>query len=203
MSEREALLDAIAEVILEDGYRHATATSISERAGLDALAFDVHFASVEQCLIAAHESTTQRAFSAAYAAYASCKGTWAEAVHEALGGMLAFFAEHPAATHLWAVEARHAGHQLIPAVDSATQRVIELLEPGFADAAESDPPPRVAAEMVAGGLFEMIRLHTVDGRVQALPEALPIATMITLTPFVGRTRASEIAKPDRSPPGTS
>jgi hypothetical protein len=42
-------------------------------------------------------------------------------------------------------------------------------------------------------LFDLIRAHAVERRIESLPESLPTATLIALSPFVGSEQAEQLA----------
>jgi AcrR family transcriptional regulator len=192
--ERSALLIALAELTLARPYEDITADQIAARAGARPEAFDQHFQSKESCLLAAYDAVTKQAFAAASLAYVNSAGSWAEAVHQALGALLDFLAGTPAFTNLYAIETARAEKPLAEARDRALARFMEFLEPGFSEADEEVMPPRIASETIAGGFFELIRLHVVRGSIAALPQALPVATIVTLSPFVGLDEAKRIAR---------
>src|SRR5690606_10761896 len=101
----------------------------------------------------------------------------------------------------YAVEAWRAGKPLRRSREQAAQRLMELLEPGFAQADEGTAPPRLVSEMTAGSFFELVRLYASSGRTEQLEEAVPVITTVALAPFVGREEAQRIARGRRGDSG--
>lgn len=189
--DRERLFVALAELVVRYGYREVTPESVAEHAGLPAEAFHARFASIDDCMLAAYDAAADQAFAAAADAFASSPGGWPESVHAALARLLEFLAGSPAMTRMFAVEALHTGAPALTRLDRALDRFAELFEPGYELA--DPPPPPVTTEAVSGSVFELVRGHAAEHRLEELPLALPTATVVTLTPFVGAAEAERIA----------
>lgn len=189
--ERERLFVALAELIAEQGYDSVPAALVSKRAGLPHDAFERCFDSIEECLLAAFEAAAEQAFTASADVYVQTLGSWAEAVHAALAQLLDFLAGSPELTRMCIVETLHAGSPALERRDLVLDRFADFLEPGYAESA--DPPPEVVSEAISGGVYELIRVHAVERRVEALPRSLPEATVIALSPFVGSEEAERLA----------
>lgn len=188
--ERERLFVALAESIAERGYENAEPALVAERAGLP-LPFERYFDSVEECLLGAFEAAAEQAFAASADAYMQTPGGWAEAVHAALAQLLDFLAGSPELTRMCIVDALYAGSPALERRDRVLARFADFLEPGYAES--PDPPPEVVSEAISGGVYELIRAHAVERRVESLPHSLPEATVIALSPFVGSEEAERLA----------
>lgn len=188
--ERERLFVALAEAIAAHGYEDTTPALVAERAGLP-YPFEHYFESVEACLLGAFEAIAEQAFAATEDAYSQTSGGWAEAVHAALAQLLDFLAGSPELTRICIVEALYAGSPALERRDRVLARFADFLEPGYAES--PDPPPEVVSEAISGGLYELVRAHALERRVEALPRSLPEATVIALSPFVGSEEAERLA----------
>lgn len=195
--ERDALLISLAELTLTHRYEDIAAEQIARGAGLGPEAFERHFESKQSCLATAYDALTEQAFASASLAYVNTSGSWAMAVYETLRALFDFLAGAPAFTNLYAIETVRSERAIAQARDRALTRLMEFLEPGFSEVDEEVMPPRIAAEAIAGGLFELIRLHVARGRTDGLPDALPVATVVALSPFVGLEQAERIARGDQ------
>jgi len=189
--EREQLFVALAELVVEQGYERTAPEQVTARAELPHDAFDRYFDSKRECLLAAFEAGAEQALTASADAYMSSPGSWAEAVHAALAGLLDFLAGSPAMTRMCTVEALNAGSPALERRDRVLERFADFLEPGYAQ--RPDPPPTVVSEAISGGVFELIRAHAVERRIESLPQSLPEATVIALSPFVGSEQAERLA----------
>lgn len=137
------------------------------------------------------DTFADQAFTAAADAYMRTPGNWEQAIQAALAGLFEFLAAAPEPTRACVVEALHSGRPGLERRDRLLARFAEFLEPGYTESA--DPPADVVAEAVSGGVYELIRTHVVERRIDELPEALPAATVIALSPFVGSSEAERLA----------
>lgn len=192
-TKRERLMVALAELSSEQGYAETTVAQIAERAELGQDDFYAHFAGKEECLLAAYDAAVDQAFSAAMRAFGSTPGTWAQATHAALRRLLDFLADTPALTNLCVVEAYHTGDRVFPRRQRALSLFSTFLEPGYSEA-QNEPPTRLMSELIAGGVFDIIHKHTLERRLDQLPDALPAVTVLTLSPFVGNDEAARLAE---------
>jgi hypothetical protein len=137
------------------------------------------------------EPFADRAFRLATAAYAASAASWERGIQSALAELLAFLARQPEQTQTCVAIASNE-HPAVPMYrDQVIGRFTTLLSPGFAIPLK--PPPPVVAEAIGWGILELIRIHVEERRIEDLPNALPDATLIALTPFVGPAGAEQVA----------
>lgn len=192
-SERQRILAAFTDLLAEQGYASTTEDQIIKRARVTRPAFDRHFADKEDCLLAAHASALGHVFGAATRAFLGAGGSWAEATRAGLAEMLEVTAGAPALTRLCITAAFQGGERAAERHSRAMELFTGLLEPGYLATGERAGGARLTREMIAGGIFELIRTHAIEQRLDELPEALPSVTILTLTPFVGKEEADRIA----------
>jgi AcrR family transcriptional regulator len=196
--ERGAILAAFAEHVAENGYRATTEADTVARAGVEAEAFGRYFPDTEACFVAAYDAAAQQCFSLVAEAYIHRGGTWIEGAHAALAALLEFVAGTPAFARLATVEIVNVGPRGLAHRDKSLDLFMELLEPGYFG--DSPPPSRLVSEMIAGGIFELMRRHAMEGRLEQLPDALPAITVVALAPFIGLTEARRLAALPRHSP---
>ncbi len=142
---------------------------------------------------AACELFVDQAFTAAATAYMGTSGSWAQAVHAALGGLLDYLARSPF-TRACFVDELHAGVAALERRDRALDRFADFLEPGYSQSPQgSEALSGVVSEAVSGGVYELIRRRVAEGRIASLPAALPEVTVLALAPFVGPEEAERLA----------
>jgi AcrR family transcriptional regulator len=190
---RELLLAAMAELVAEHGYEHASPPAVAARAGVSRSVFALHFESKEGCLLAAYDAAAEQAFSAAAAAFVATPGSWAEATHAALDGLLEYAAATPTFARLAEQALIHGGERAVARRAQVLDLFMEFLEPGYAIAGEPPDAPRTASHLIGGAVYELLRRHVAEDRLAELPYALPEITLIVLSPFVGREEALRIA----------
>lgn len=138
----------------------------------------------------ARGSFADEAYAATAAAYASSPDDWEVAVREAIAGLFGFLSGRSGQTKACVVGDHGLGLPAIASRDRDIERFVALLRHGY-DGPRS--PPAVVAEAIGGGIYELVRSHVLDRRLDELPAAAPAATVIALSPFVGNKRANEVA----------
>jgi hypothetical protein len=136
---------------------------------------------------APRSSFVDEAFAVTAAAYVREPGTWENGIQAAISQLFDFLASRPAQTNACIVDHCGAGPEALAQRDRALDRFVELLRPGLAAAAT--PPPPVVAEAIAGGIYEVVRGHVLERRLDDLPAAVPDATVVALSPCTGAKRS--------------
>jgi hypothetical protein len=137
------------------------------------------------------DSFADQAFAAAAEAYACAPGSWERAIGAAIAGLFDFLAERPGQTETCIVRDCGTGRAALARRDRTIARFADLLEPGFATAAA--PPPPLVAEAIGGGIYEIVRSHVLERCLDLLPDAVPDATVVALSPFLGAAGAVALA----------
>jgi AcrR family transcriptional regulator len=191
-SQRERIMDAVAQLSAEKGYANVTLEDIAERAAVSLQAFYEHFADKEDAFLVAYEvghgkgrALVERVHDAA--------PDWPHAVRAGIMALLEFLATEPAFTHLALVDALIATPRTAERSNRGIVRYAELLAPGFDEAPDASKPPAVTIEAIAGGIFELCLTYTVQGHVAELTELAPWVTYLALAPFVGTEVAGRVA----------
>lgn len=136
-------------------------------------------------------SFADQAFAAAAEAYAATPQGWERAVRSAIVALFEFLVDQPARTSACVAGEGGAGRDALARRDQLIDRFLTLLRPGFA--AADRPPPPVVAEAIGGGIYDLVRSHVVERRLDRLAEAIPDATVVALSPFLGPAEALEVA----------
>jgi hypothetical protein len=132
-----------------------------------------------------------QAFSATAEAYTTARGGWEQAVHAAIAALFEFLAARAPQTSACIVADCGAGRDALASRDRTIARFVELLRPGF-EATQPAPPP-VVGEAIGGGIYELVRGHVLERRLGELPDAVPDATVVALSPFIGAAEAIDLA----------
>jgi hypothetical protein len=116
--------------------------------------------------------------------------TWEESVRAAYEAMFSFGIEEPEYTTLGAVEMYTVGRRALQTRDTVMEGLEALLVPGYE--LTPDTPP-IAAEAIGGAIYALIYDQVKNNGPESLPELAPMATYMTLAPFVGAEQAYERA----------
>jgi AcrR family transcriptional regulator len=181
----ERVLRALAAAVAEKGYGATTVAEVVERAGTSQRAFYGHFKNKEEAFLAALDSGSAQMLAAVLPAFRRAE-SWPESVRAAYEAMFAFGIEEPEYTRLGAVEMYAVGIPALQARDTVMEGLEGLLYPGFEQA--PDVPP-IAAEAIGGAIHALIRDQVKRNGPESLPELVPMATYMTLAPFLGAEEA--------------
>jgi hypothetical protein len=139
--------------------RRSLANSVSSAANLDVVLLDRVDAAFESAASKASEALD------------GCPAGPDIDVHfdAALRAVLEAAAAAPDATRLCLVEAPGLGAKAVEAKERGLQRFVDLLDGELADARGGEAPPLVA-EMVVGGIYEVVQRAARAGDVAGLPD---------------------------------
>jgi AcrR family transcriptional regulator len=190
-SQRERILDAVANLTAANGYASLKVEDIAETAAVSLQAFYEHFIDKEDAFLVAYEvghakgqAIVERAFLAA--------PDWQHGVKAGIAALLAFLGSEPSFAHLGLIDTSTATPRAAERSNAGMTAYAQMLVPGM-EQAGSQAPPTIAIEAIAGGLFELFLHHALQGRTHELPKLTVPATYIALAPFIGGEEAARVA----------
>lgn len=189
-SQRDRLIDAMAQTVAVKGYPGTSLTDVCGAAGVSTKAFYAHFSDKEACFLATFDRGISLVRKSLLKVHTQ-PTPWARRIHGNLEFLLRVLADEPAFATLSVVEVMAAGPR-------ALQRRSELLDGFtvfFADAPRRAGWPRVPDEVVramVAGIYGLIHEYVASGRTAQLPDLLPDLTYFALVPFIG-PRAAAVA----------
>lgn len=139
-SQRGRLLDALAETVAERGYGATTIGDIVARAQVSRSTFYEHFASKEECFLAAYDTGVEVLLGAIAEAAAQVEG-WREQVIASIEAYLEVLAVEPAFARTMMVEAMAAGNAALERRRAMHERLARGLK-RLHEAARAEDPSR-------------------------------------------------------------
>jgi len=188
----ERILRALASVVAEKGYPAMTVNDVASRASISLSTFYSHFADKEEAMLAAVDSGSAQMLATTLPAFRRAPD-WPHAVRGAFGAMFAFCAAEPEYTRLGAIEVYAAGRRALEKRDEVITGMEMLLAPGYELNSEVSP---IAAEAIGGAIYSMIYEQVRRDNIEYLQEIAPLATYMTLAPFLGAEKACAVANSD-------
>jgi AcrR family transcriptional regulator len=192
-SQRERILDAVANLTAADGYAALKVEDIAVEAALSLNAFYEHFEDIEDAFLVAYEVGHGKALAIVENAYAA-ETDWRLAVRAGLAALFDFLAAERAFAQMALVDALTATPRTAERSNVGIDAFARMLVPGLEETARQNPLPMVTIEAIAGGLFELCLHYALERKVQEMPELTPTATYIALTPFLGGAEAARVAE---------
>ena len=187
--QAERILRALASVVAEKGYPAMTVGDIAARASISLSTFYANFADKEEAMLAAVDSGSAQMLASTLPAFRRASD-WPHQVRGAFSSMFSFCAAEPEYTTLGAIDVYAAGKRALEQRDRVMESMEALLVPGFERNPQASP---IAAEAIGGAIYSMIYDQVQRGGAQSMQEIAPLATYITLTPFVGAEEACAVA----------
>jgi AcrR family transcriptional regulator len=196
-SQRERIMDALADIVAEKGYAGLTVTEIARRANVSHKTFYEHFPGKRDAYLAAGRTGGEWGFQAAVEAYAVHAGDWPRAVAAGLQAYLRYLAAEPGHARLGFVDIFTADPEVLVLRDEIVAAFVAYLDPGFELAART--VPRIAAQAIGGAVLEILQDHIQREPIERLPELAPQVVYIVLTPFLGPRPAARVAVGEAEP----
>jgi AcrR family transcriptional regulator len=191
-SQRERILDAVANLTAAQGYAELKVEEIAERAAVSLQAFYEHFADKEDAFLVAYEVGHDKALAMVERAY-TAEPDWRLGVRAGIATLLRFLAAEPSFAHVALVDALVATTRTAERSTAGVSAFAQMLVPGADGAAGGRTPSDVTIEAIVGGIFNLCLHYALEGRIRELPELTVSATYIALAPFVGSEEAARIA----------
>jgi AcrR family transcriptional regulator len=186
----ERILDATTALIASVGYRAMTIDAIVARAGVSLSTFYAHFAGRQEVLVAALDAGQARLVGVTLPPYRRAR-EWPIAVRAAFEAMFAFFVAEPDFARMAMVEVYAAGGEALARRGRMLRGLQVYLDPGFERAPGVAP---IVAEAIGGATYALVGAEIRRAGVGRLPALAPLATYLTLAPFLGAEEAATVAR---------
>lgn len=189
---REWLLAAFGKATAERGYANLEVEDVLRHAGVSRAAFDVHFASLEEGLLAAQEAFFDRLWLDVAGA---CEedGEWPTRVRSALGAVLATLVEASAVARVFVVEAAAASLAAAERQLAVMERFARLLGEGRRLYPAAASLPAATERALVGGVASIVSGHLLMEDTEAIPAIEPELVELLLTPYLGGVEARRAA----------
>lgn len=195
-NQRERLIAGLAEAIAENGYAGTTIAHITSHAAVSRRTFYEHFASKDECFVAAYDTVMAELRERVGGAFEAEEDDWPQAIRAGIAAMLRFLTAEPHLARLCMVEALVAGPVVVERYDAAIQSFV----PYFRGGRQGRSPEVLARlsptteEALVGGMMSLISRRIIAGRTAELEELLPDLVEFALTPYLGGEEAAKVAR---------
>lgn len=191
-SQRERILEAMAELVAERGYRSTTIEHIVRRARVARATFYESFDNREACLLAgfdeAVEETRRRVEEAV-----SEVGEWPDRVRAGLVALIDYVLAEPALARTCLVESMTVGPAALARYEQALQSFTHYLAGGREVRDDGAELPDTLEDSLVGGIVWMLHQRLLHDQVEEIPALLPTMLEFSLAPYLGEERAAEFA----------
>lgn len=203
-SQRQRLLDAMAELCSTKGYHATTIAEIVASAGVSRATYYELFKDKEDCFLATIEEALRRLQSAVLpVALRDEQDRWADRVPEVVEALLRFLAEEPAYSKTAIIEALACGERAFELYTAGASMVAALIDQGREAASPDAQLPKRTARIVLGAGEWLVTSEMIAGRTERVTELAPDFVYIAVLPFLGQEEAlrrmGELARSPRGP----
>jgi AcrR family transcriptional regulator len=193
-SQRERIVDATAAIVAEKGLAALTIPEIARRANVSHQTFYDIYASKHEAFLGAQKVGLHQALRVAVDAYEAQGADWPRAVAAGARALIEYLASEPAHAHLTLVDTFAACPEAIEIRNAGVHAFAAYLRPGYELGSDDVPVPAVAAEAVAGGIWEIFHHYIENDCITELVSTVPQVTYFALLPFLGPVAAAEVAR---------
>lgn len=193
-SQRERIVDATAAIVAEKGFAGLTIPEIASRANVSHETFYEMYSTKHDAFLGAQKVGLHQALRVTVEAYEAHKGEWHEGVAAGIHALTDYVSSEPMHAHLTLVDTFGASPEAIEIRESALQSFTGYLQPGLQHAPSHVDVPEIAAEAVAGGIWQVLHHYIEHRRVHELRDAAPQLIFLTLSPFLGPETAADVAR---------
>jgi AcrR family transcriptional regulator len=190
VSDRDRILQAMADCCAEAGYRETTVEAVLERAGVTPESFETHFFGKEDCALAALNKIVSEALTRISMADTRGDEVVDRRKFEGLA-ILELAAGRTSFTDLVLIQARQGGSGRMHDSYESAARVLALMLERTGGTAWR---PGTAGRAALGGIEAVVRRELAAGRTERLPRLLPDFVYAALVPFVGQGEALRQAR---------
>ncbi|HEX3432603.1 MAG TPA: TetR/AcrR family transcriptional regulator [Solirubrobacteraceae bacterium] len=193
-SQRERIVDATAAIVAEKGFAGLTIPEIASRANVSHETFYEMYPTKHAAFLGAQKVGLHQALRVTRDAYEAHADAWHGGVAAGMHALMEYVCSEPSHAHLTLVDTFGASPEAIEIRESALQAFTAYLQPGFEHAPAHVDVPDVAAEAVAGGIWQVLHHYIEQNRMDELCDAAPQLIFLTLNPFLGPELAADTAR---------
>ena len=192
-NQRERIVDATAAAVAAKGLARLTIPEIARRANVSHQTFYEIYPTKHDAFLGALKVGMHQALLVTAKAYEAHEHDWPRAVVAGLHALIDYVASEPAHAHLSLVDTFAASPDAIEIRDRALHSFSAYLSPGYGLAPKGLQVPVIAAEAIAGGIWQILHDYIDNGRIAELPEIAPQVAYLALVPFLGSEAAAAAA----------
>lgn len=181
-NQRERILAAVAQAAAALGYADMSVEAVIERAGVSRRTFYDHFKNKEEAFLAAYDAAVLQQVRHIRQAYLKEAGV-RERLRAGLGAYLEFMANEPDFARMCTVEVLAAGPRAVARRTAAMRMFAEIIEENIVELAPGCTVAALAAEMIVGGIYEVVFSRILAGLTDELPDL--VEDLLTTILLVG------------------
>jgi AcrR family transcriptional regulator len=194
LPERDAVAEAVVDLMVERGYEEMSVEAVVERAGVARGEFDRRFDGLEDCVLRVYWQHTDAFTEMVVAAYEE-EDTWREGFRAAAYTAARWIRDNPRILEFGTVRMFGAGLMAQAQRASHLQRMVDLIDAGREELDDPDSVGRGVAEGVFGSIYEFAVKEVQSGEgTRSAVDFVPELMFIAVRPYLGHAAAREELK---------
>jgi AcrR family transcriptional regulator len=198
-SQRDRILQAMAETVAANGYAASTVAEIVERAGVSRATFYELFRGKDDCVTAAANTLLGELVTVVTTQYSPDKPL-VNVIRDAMAATLGLLSGRPAQAKMIFFEAMVSIPSVRQVYLSGVNVLLSLLDQIRVDGAPGTQTPPATARAAIGACEALIRNQIQIGKTEELPAILPDLLYGALVAYIGQDAALEQARMARDNP---
>ncbi len=190
-SQRDRLLDAMAESCARKRYAEVSVADIVATAKVSRSTFYEIFPDKESCFLAAYDAILGRFITEVIKACQDPALTWPEQIELGIEASLDFLAAEPAFARMCIVDMFSAGPEALGRYLSAVRMIAAFVDGGRIQMPDREDVPESIGTMSVNGAAVVIRAEIVADRTQEVARVGPDILYALLVPYMDREEALE------------
>jgi AcrR family transcriptional regulator len=191
-SQRERMVEAMIQVVADQGFAETTVADIISAAGVSRATFYEQFADKEDCFVAAYATVMDRMLAFVSEGFAADDGgDWIERLRGGIRSLLRYLAQNPVAVRVGIVEGFGAGARARDRYQQAVSAFFPFIDAGRDLVDDSARIPGETSRVVVGGISALIFNEASEGNPRNLPQLLPEMIYLAVVPYMGHDAALE------------
>jgi AcrR family transcriptional regulator len=180
--KQRRIMDALAELTVEQGYEATKISDIVKRAGVARKTLYDNFEGKEEVFLAAFDSARDEVLRRVEEGSEGDDGEWQERIEGGLAAFLGYVAEQPTLSRMCMIEALSATPATTKRYEETLERFVELARRTL----PQDPQlPETIAESLVGGVAWIVYQQIRRGEAEQAEDLLPELTEFMTAPYVG------------------
>ena len=168
--QRGRLLDAMADVIAEEGYLATTVHKVLIRARISRRTYYELFKDKEDCFLVAYDEVAQQVIETAKAACRDADASPERRIEAGVRSILEFTEREPNVARMFIVEVLAAGNSAREQRSQTMERLSELVANALVERGDDRAEAVLHARVLIGGVHELVYDSLIRGRVENLTE---------------------------------
>jgi AcrR family transcriptional regulator len=180
--KQRRIMDALAELVSEQGYEATKISDIVKRAGVARKTLYDNFEGKEEVFLAAFDSARDEVLGRVEEGGAGDGGEWQQRIEGGLAAFLGYVAEQPTLARMCMIEALSATPATTKRYEDAMETFVELTQQTLP---KDSRLPDTITETLVGGVAWIVYQQIRRGEAERAEDLLPELTEFITAPYVG------------------